>query len=329
MSNKTLPAPPAHLSDLTWRATQYTDILAIHKMLADNRATDRTESIPSAERLRAVLGMLGDQLDTNTLIAIAGDGTVAAEAMIVFPPGEGDQLALTDGHVHVRYRGRGLGSHLLEWLEVRARQEFSATTSGAPQLMRTSCAGHQTDRIALFEQHGFQAMRYSYRMQRSLAEPIPGVSLPASLVMAQWTPELDLPLMHAFNAAFSEHWGLQTMNQEAWREFFTGVPQFRGDLSYLAMDAEKVAGFCVNWVEGAENAREGWIEAIGVIPAWRGRGIASALMAKSLQVFQAEGLKQAALDVDAENPTGALRLYEKHGFTIARESIHFIKQLNL
>ena len=118
------------------------------------------------------------------------------------------------------------------------------------------------------------------------------------------------------------------MNEEAWREFFTGVSQFRGDLSYLVMDAENVAGFCVNWVEGAESTREGWIEAIGVIPAWRGRGIASALMAKSLHLFQAEGLEQAALDVDAENPTGALRLYEKHGFTIARESIHFVKQLN-
>jgi len=328
MRNLTLPAPPAYLTGFAWRPARYEDIPPFQEMLAANQEIDRTESVPSAERLHAVLGMLGDQLDTNTLIAIARDGTIAAEAIIVFPPGEGEALALTDGHVHVRYRGRGLGSYLLEWLEVRARQEFSATTSRAPQLMRTSCAGHQTDRIALFEQHGFQAMRYSYRMQRSLAEPIPGVSLPASLVMAQWTPELDLPLMHAFNAAFSEHWGLQTMNQEAWREFFTGVPQFRGDLSYLAMDAENVAGFCVNWVEGAENAREGWIEAIGVIPAWRGRGIASALMAKSLQVFQAEGLKQAALDVDAQNPTGALRLYENYGFAIARESIHFVKQLN-
>ncbi len=328
MSKKTLPAPPAHLTAFTWRAAQYADIQAIQNMLADNREIDRSESLPSEERLRAVLGMLDDQLDTNTLIAIAGDGTVAAQAMIVFPPGEGDRLALTDGHVHVSYRGRELGSYLLEWLERRARLEFNATTSGAPQLMRTSCAGHQADRIALFEQHGFQAMRYSYRMQRSLAEPIPDVSLPASLELAQWTPELDLPLMHAFNAAFSEHWGLQTMNEEAWREFFTGVPQFREDLSYLAMDAENVAGFCVNWIEGAESTREGWIEAIGVIPAWRGRGIASALMAKSLQLFQAEGLEQAALDVDAQNPTGALRLYEKHGFAIARESIHFVKQLN-
>jgi ribosomal protein S18 acetylase RimI-like enzyme len=171
-------------------------------------------------------------------------------------------------------------------------------------------------------------MRYSYQMQRSLAGPIQEKPLPAGLKWAQWTPELDRRLMNAFNEAFNEHWGLQTMNAEAWREFFTGVPQFRGDLTFLAMAADDIAGFCVNWVEGAQDTQEGWIEAIGVIPAWRGQGVASALLVKSLQLFQAEGLPRAALDVDVENPTGALRLYEKHGFQAFRESIHFVKQLN-
>jgi ribosomal protein S18 acetylase RimI-like enzyme len=118
------------------------------------------------------------------------------------------------------------------------------------------------------------------------------------------------------------------MNAAAWQEFFTGVPQFRGDLTYLAMAGEDIAGFCVNWVQGAGLDREGWIEALGVVPARRGQGIASALLVKSLQSFQAEGLPGAALDVDAENPSGALHLYEKHGFSVARESIHFVKQLN-
>lgn len=328
MNDPTLPLPPADLAAFTWRAAQEGDIPAIQKMYAANREIDRSESVPSEERLRAIYALLGDHLETNTLLAFTEDGSLAAEAMILFPPGEGDQLALTDGNVHVRFRGRGLGSYLLGWLERRARQEFSAAPGGAPQLLRTSCTGGQADRIALFEQHGFQAMRYSYQMRRSLAEPIPDAPLPAGLQWAQWTAELDLSLMHAFNTAFSEHWGLQTMNEAAWREFFTGVPQFRGDLTTLAMEGDRIAGFCVNWVENAEQAQEGWIEAIGVIPAWRGRGIASALLVKSLQSFQAEGLSRAALDVDAENPTGALRLYEKHGFTIAKESIHFVKKLN-
>lgn len=217
---------------------------------------------------------------------------------------------------------------MLKWLEARARREFAGANTGSPQLLRTSCLGHQADRITLFEHNGFQAMRYSYQMQRSLAEPVEEIPLPDGLRWTQWTRQLDLPLMHAFNAAFSEQWGLQTMNEAAWREFFTGVPQFRGDLTCLVMDGEAILGFCVNWVQGEAQEREGWIEAIGVIPSWRGRGIASALLAKSLQMFRDEHLERAGLDVDAQNPTGALRLYEKHGFKIAKETIHFVKQLS-
>jgi ribosomal protein S18 acetylase RimI-like enzyme len=297
-------------------------------MLAANREIDRAESIPSEEHLRGILGMLGDQLEANTLVAVAEDGTIAAEALIVIPPGEGDQLALIDGNVHVAYRGLGLGNYLLEWLEARARQEFGAAETEKPQLMRTSCAGGQADRIALFEQNSFQAMRYSYQMQRSLDGLIQDKTLPNGLNFVRWAPELDTLMMHAFNEAFSGHWGLQTMNEEAWKDFVTGVPQFRGDLTYIVMERDAIIGFCVNWVEGAKDTQEGWIEAIGVIPSWRGRGVASALLVKSLQLFQAEGLHRAALDVDAENPSGALRLYEKHGFKVAKESIHFVKKLN-
>ena len=77
-----------------------------------------------------------------------------------------------------------------------------------------------------------------------------------------------------------------------------GVPQFRGDLTYLAMDEETIVGFCLNWVDASQHVetgvREGWIEAVGVIPSWRGRGTASALMTKTMNAFVTEGLTQAA-----------------------------------
>jgi hypothetical protein len=176
--------------------------------------------------------------------------------MILFPPGEGDQLALIDGSVHVNYRSQGLGTYLLEWLEARARQEFADAKNESPKLLRTSCAGHQADRIALFEQNGFQAKRYSFQMRRSLVEPVQEMSLPAGLKWVKWAPELDFPLMHAFNSAFSEQWGLQTMN-EAVARVRSGVPQFRGDLSYLAMQGDSIAGFCINWVERRKAQKAG------------------------------------------------------------------------
>ena len=323
---------PAGLSVYTWRPIQRDDISAIQNMLIANSPVDKPDTPPSEEHMRLLLAMLGEQIDQNTLLAVAEDGTIAAAAMIFIPAGEEELVALTEGIVHVNHRGRGMGGYLLQWMETRVRQAFGHSEDGRPQIMRTSCTVNQVDRIRLFEQYGFKTMRYSYKMRRSLSQQAIKGPLPTGLKWVQWTAELDLPLMHAFNAAFSEHYGVEKMNEELWGQLFTGVPQFRGDLSYLAMDGDAIVGFCINWVEDNDEAgtspQEGWVEAIGVIPAWRGQGVASALLGHALQLFQAAGLRRAALEVDAQNPSGALRLYEKHGFEVARETMHFVKMLN-
>jgi hypothetical protein len=68
------------------------------------------------------------------------------------------------------------------------------------------------------------------------------------------------------NLAFHGQWGIPQITPELWREFFTGVPNFRPDLSIVVMAGESVVGFCINWVMDTQ----GWVEALGVLPAWRG-----------------------------------------------------------
>jgi mycothiol synthase len=57
----------------------------------------------------------------------------------------------------------------------------------------------------------------------------------------------------------------------------------------------------------------GWVDVLGVLAPWRGRGIAGALLRRSFATFAGRGLRQVLLSVDAENPTGATRLYERVG----------------
>ena len=47
---------------------------------------------------------------------------------------------------------------------------------------------------------------------------------------------------------------------------------------------------------------------------WRKRGLASALIGRSLELLRERGMTSAVLGVDADNPTGALALYERAGF---------------
>ena len=52
----------------------------------------------------------------------------------------------------------------------------------------------------------------------------------------------------------------------------------------------------------------------GCLRGLRGRGLASALIARSLQVLKEQGASEAELGVDAENESAAFRLYERLGY---------------
>jgi mycothiol synthase len=317
------------LSTYTWRPIEQSDLIAIRDMTAAAVEVDKTEAPATEESLNQIFQILGEKLAANTLAGVSPGGSLAAIAFILTRPGEEEFLAMIDGQVHVDHRGKGLGSYILEWLESRAREEYARSSQQVPLVIRTSCADHLQDRINLFTANGFEASRYSYKMQRDLRLSIPDMPLPDSLRLKGWTEQLDRPMMAAFNEAFRGQWGLPEMDEQLWQQFFTGVPQFRGDLTYLVMDGEAIVGFCLNWVDQAMSqqtgVQEGFIEAVGVVPGWRGKGIASSLLVHTMREFVAAGMERAALDVDTQNPTGALSLYEKLGFEAIKRTITFTK----
>jgi ribosomal protein S18 acetylase RimI-like enzyme len=72
---------------------------------------------------------------------------------------------------------------------------------------------------------------------------------------------------------------------------------------------------------------EGYTDLLGVRREFRGLGIATALLADAMRRFAAEGLDVASLDVDSENPTGALALYLKMGYQPVNRSLAWDKSL--
>ena len=60
--------------------------------------------------------------------------------------------------------------------------------------------------------------------------------------------------------------------------------------------------------------RRGWLDSVFTRRAWRRRGLARALIVRSFHLLRERGMDTAALGVDADNPSGALGLYESFGF---------------
>ncbi len=69
------------------------------------------------------------------------------------------------------------------------------------------------------------------------------------------------------------------------------------------------------------------MDTLGVRRQWRKRGIGLALLRHSFGEFYRRGKRMAGLGVDAENLTGALRLYENAGMHVHLAFDHFEKEL--
>ena len=64
---------------------------------------------------------------------------------------------------------------------------------------------------------------------------------------------------------------------------------------------------------GCTSAAVGAIQNVGVVPAWRGRGIGEALVLQALHGFHWAGMVRGLLEVTAQNEI-AQRLYRRLGF---------------
>jgi len=102
----------------------------------------------------------------------------------------------------------------------------------------------------------------------------------------------------------------------------------RPDWSYFALnDDDHIVGHLIT--HRFENddellgAKYAWIDNIGTLAEWRGRGVASQLLRTALARYRAEGMDYAALGVDSDNPTGAYRLYESLGFVPWRQTVTY------
>lgn len=227
--------------------------------------------------------------------------------------------------VHPDVRRRGLGSRLLAVLEARARASLADGSGGSQELPHVLGGGIETSNaasVAFAERAGYEPIRHGFQMRRPLDLPIPDVPMPAGLEVRPVLPEHHRAIWQADSEAFMDHFEPRTPTEaDFWR--FTADPDSDPTLWQVAWDGEQVAGSIINGIYPHENEmlgiQLGWLDHVSVRRPWRGRGLAKALIARSLTIHRERGMTVAVLGVDAENPTGALQLYEGFDFKPYRQ----------
>lgn len=264
-------------------------------------------------------------LTTDTLAVFAGDDLAAFAYTYHLPSEVKEERCYVFGQVAPEARRRGIGRHLMTWGVARATDQLATSTRTLPRYVRVDHDSAEVGSAALFAAVGMQVVRYTDELRRPIGEPIDTLPELDGVRVVTWPDDRDEEIRAAKNSAFADHWGSTPTAEHHWQQMVSGANS-RRDLSSVALDgAGRVIGHCLVKRFAADDAvtgrREGWIDNLGVVRDWRGRGVATALIAHSIGVMEAEGLTHAVLMVDAENPTGAVSLYTGLGFEPVRRRI--------
>ena len=317
-----LPVLPVGLSAAPLTAADVADAAAL---LAEAETVDDTGEHWSAEDLAE--WWVNDLVDLGRDgVAVRDpDGLLVAWATVLALPTFRDAFRIDlEARVRPAWRGRGLGRALLGWQVVRGREIHVERHPATPAVLAVSAPTTMPSLGALLRRAGFVPERWYSSMERRLAEPPAAPAVDGvQLVPFDWDRDEEVRRVH--NASFTAHHGSAERDGTTWRTLFTGQRAFRPDLSVLALVDGAVVGYTLAYVYEADSLAKGYDEVhlgqIGVLPAARGRGVASAVIAEVLRRAAGAGCSHAGLEVDTGNVTGALRLYESLGFRTVRSQV--------
>jgi GNAT superfamily N-acetyltransferase len=246
---------------------------------------------------------------------------------------DGAYLHELTGHVAPAWRRRGIGRAILRWTEERQRQVAREQTESSLHLFQVSAQDSEQGMAELLLSEGYAVVRRWYQMTRPLNGEIPDAPLPEGLEVRPATPDHYRQIWKAEVEAFRDHWGFAEPPASAYEQWLEDPVAMMPELWQIAWDGDQVAGQVRSFINHKENAEQGrlrgYTEDISVRRPWRRRGLAQALILRSLHILQKQGMTEAALGVDTENVSGALRLYERCGFRPARSGSIYRKAFGL
>ncbi len=234
------------------------------------------------------------------------------------------------GFVLPEWRGTGLGRAMISWAEEHAREIEATHEDRGPVYTGTAIYAQMAGLENLLKIGGYEPVHYAFRMETPDLDHIPDAPMPEGLEVRPVKSEHYRAIWQASSEAFQDEWGA-TEIEDADFDLWIGDPRHEPALWRVAWDGNEVAGSILNAIDHDFNARNGlklgYTRPISVRRPWRKRGLASALLAKSMRMFRDMGMTQTALGVDTENPSGALRIYERMGYKAVSQEITYRKPL--
>jgi ribosomal protein S18 acetylase RimI-like enzyme len=294
---------------------------------------DGVDNIETEEELANEYDNLSNRDSSSEVIIAEVMGEPVAYGRIWLEPDcSGERVFWHIAHTVPEWRKADLRLAIFRFNEMQIR--FMA--KNRPWAGKTSCGAWALDEpndwreMVLAE--GYSPVMYFYEMIRQNLEDIPDNPLPEGLELRAVQPEHYPEVWNAHKEAFREKpWFVESRYDREQYELWLNEPTFMPDFWHVAWDGDRVAGMAENHIpleNLAFDRKRGHTQILFVLPGWRRRGLAKALLAKSLVMMRERGLKEATLDVETQNTSGEIQLYESTGYRVARKYAHYKKSID-
>jgi ribosomal protein S18 acetylase RimI-like enzyme len=226
-------------------------------------------------------------------------------------------------------RRQGIGQAMLSWSEKRLAEIAAGVPDDRPgQLFgftySTDVAGQ-----ALLQKNGWSQVARGYEMVRPSLDAVPRIDLPDGLSVRAVTEAERRRIWEAAREAFRDERDEAEWTEEDWARYPEEFPDL--SMAMIAFDGDEIAGGIINTIDKDANAHHGRargaLSSVWTGARWRRRGVAKALIARSLVLLRDRGMTSAYLGVDGANPNQAMDLYASLGFEVATSTIDWRKPL--
>ncbi len=307
------------------------DYPKMEAVIQGSKDADQIERVDTAEDVARNYAHLVNCDPFQDMLFAEVDGEVIAYSRVTWwEELDGKRIYLHFGFLLPAWRRQGIGLAMLRCNQHRLRQIAADHPNGVPRYFESFAADTEQSATALLLSQGYTAVRHSFIMVRPDLENIPRVPMPPGLEVRPVKPEHYRAIYEASQEAFRDHWGYSEDNEPTLEQMLEN-PNFDPSLWRVAWDGDQVAGMVLSFIDRRENIeyerQRGWTENICVRRPWRRRGLARSLLVQSLQAVKERGMLEAALGVDTQNLSGALRLYESVGFQPVKRFTQYRKEM--
>lgn len=294
---------------------------------------DGLEDVPTLEDFNLNYATLVNCDPQRDIVIAEVDGRMAAYARVFWlDQVDGSRTYENFGFVDPEWRRRGIGWAMHRQNEARLREIAASHPDTAMKWLSSEAVDTAPGTIALLERSGYSVVRWFYEMVAPALDGITPPPMPDGLEVRPVTREMFRAIWDASVEAFRDHWGEPEATEADWRRFCEQPDHAEQPFWMVAWDGEQVAGSVITVVpveENREHARARvYVESVSVRRPWRRRGVARALLARSLVAAREAGFTSASLGVDVDNPAGALGLYESLRFAPVKRQMAYRKPLD-